>query len=110
MVLFIIIFAFSFNQYALPAFLGWLISFVNTLTGSAILYRAFKKGGKGFFNTVLLSLVVRMFAMCGIIFVLIYFFKIEKFSLAISMFFFYFLFLILEINFLNRNKELKHAG
>jgi len=83
---------------------GWVISFVNVLIGSVIIFRAFQTGGKGFFNTVLLSMVVRMFAIAGFVFVLVYFFKIEKFSLAIIMFFFYFLFLIFEINFLNRNK------
>lgn len=107
---FILIYALSLTQYAVPALLGWLISFANALAGSIVLFRAFRKGGKGFFNTVLLSLVVRMFAMCGFIFILIYFFKIEKFSLAVSMFFFYFLFLILEINFLNKNREIKQAG
>lgn len=87
-----------------------MISFINAIAGSIVLYKAFKKGGKGFFNTVLLSLVVRMFSMCGAIFVLIYFFKVEKISMAISMFIFYFLFLIMEISFLNRNRDLKQTG
>lgn len=88
-------------------FLGWLISFLNVIVGSIIIFRAFRRGGKGFFNTVLLSMVVRMFAIAAVVFVMVYFFKVEKFSFAIIMFFFYFLFMILEINLLNRNRELK---
>lgn len=93
----------------MPVFLGWLISFLNTVTGSYIIYRAFRTAGKGFFNTVLLSMVVRMFVISGIVFILVFFFRVEKFSLAISMFLFYFLFLIMEINLLNKNRQTEKA-
>lgn len=87
--------------------LGWLISFFNVIAGSIIIYKAFQNPGRGFFNTVLLSMVVRMFAIAGLVFILAYFFKIDKVSFAGILFFFYFLFLILEINFLSSNSNKK---
>lgn len=79
---------------------------MNLIIGSFVIYRAFKISGKGFFNIVLLSMVVRLFIVSGIVFVFIYFFRLEKFSLVSSMFFFYFLFLIFEISFLSRIQKL----
>lgn len=81
--------------------IGWLISFLSVMIGSYVIARAFKSKGKGFINVVLMSMVVRMIAVVALIFIVIYFFKIEKFSLAVTFFFFYLLFLILEINFLS---------
>ncbi|MBK8553571.1 MAG: hypothetical protein IPL53_21930 [Ignavibacteria bacterium] len=77
------------------------MSFASVIIGSFIITKAFATSGKGFINTVLLSMVVRMMVTVALIFVLIYFFKVEKISLAVSFFFFYILFLILEINFLS---------
>ncbi len=74
---------------------------MSVVIGSLVITKAFKSEGRGFFNVVLLSMVTRMIAMVIIIFVLIYFLKIEKIPLAVSFFFFYFLFLIFEINFLS---------
>lgn len=91
----------NLNLYIVPLILGWTISFFSVITGSYITSRAFTVPGKSFFNKVLLSMVVRMFVVLIIVFALIYFFRIDKISLAISFFFFYFLFLILEINFLS---------
>lgn len=54
-------------------------------------------------------MVVRMFVISGIVFILVFFFRVEKFSLAISMFLFYFLFLIMEINLLNKNRQTEKA-
>ena len=89
------------NRHLLiPFLLGWLISFINTVIGITVITRAFESAGKGFFNTILLSMVVRMFAIVGIVALLIIFVKIEKVNLAVSLFLFYFLFLILEINYL----------
>ncbi|MEO6696208.1 MAG: hypothetical protein ABIY50_00390 [Ignavibacteria bacterium] len=96
------------NQiYIVPLILGWLISFLNVIAGSIIIYKAFQTPGRGFFNTVLLSMVVRMFTIAGLVFILSYFLKIDKISFAVILFFFYFLFLILEINFLSSNSNRK---
>ncbi len=81
--------------------LGWAISFISIITGSYVITKAFASPGKGFINTVLLSMVVRMILTVSLIFVLIYYFKIDKISLAIIFFSFYFLFSILEINYLS---------
>ncbi|HMS66294.1 MAG TPA: hypothetical protein PKD83_13710 [Ignavibacteria bacterium] len=94
------------KQYTVSIISGWVISFLNVLAGSIVIYRAFQSAGKGFFNIVLLSMIVRMFSIAVLLFVLIYFFKMEKLSLAISLFFFYFLFMIFEISFLNKNRDL----
>ena len=96
------------NQiYIFPLLLGWLISFLNVIAGSVINFKALQKPGRGFFNTVLLSMVVRMFMIGGIVFIVAYFFEIDKISFAAILFFFYFLFLILEINFLSKNSRKK---
>jgi len=52
-------------------------------------------------------MVVRMFATVTILFILIYFLKIDKIALAVVFFFFYFLFLIFEINFLSDKSNKK---
>lgn len=92
---------------SVPFFTGWLISFANSIIGYRIIRKAFDESGKGFFNTILLSMVLRMFAMLGIFAVLILLAKLDRINLAVSLFLFYFLFLILEINYLqNRQKEL----
>lgn|GEM_PF-1923156 len=95
----------NLDNYLLPLFLGWLISFVNVMTGSFIITKAFKDKGKGFFNTVLLSMVVRMFAVAALVFILIYFLKIDKIGFSIVLFFFYFLFMILEINYMSSGRK-----
>ena len=87
-------------QMVIPFLIGWAVSFANSVIGIIVITRAFKNSGKGFFNTILLSMVVRMFSIVAIIAVLIILLKIDKINLAVSLFLFYFLFLILEINFL----------
>ncbi|MEP7145574.1 MAG: hypothetical protein ABI792_01055 [bacterium] len=98
---FVIIFIFDLRIYIKPLILGWLISFLNVLAGSYVINMSYKEKGKGFINQVLLSLVVRLFTVVGLVFILIYFFRIDKISLAFIMFIFYSIFLILEINFLS---------
>lgn len=93
--------------YTAPVIFGWGISFASVLIGSYIIAKALKTEGKGFINTVLLSMVVRMFVTVTIIFILIYFLKIDKIGLAVIFFFFYFLFLIFEINFLSEKSNKK---
>jgi len=97
---FVIIYAFDLEVYITPVLLGWLISFLNVLAGSLVINRSFKEEGTGFINKILLSLVVRLFTVVGLLFILIYFFRLDKLSLAVVFFFFYTIFLILEINFL----------
>ncbi len=80
------------NLYYFLLILGWVVSFLNVMIGSLIITRAFRDPGKGFINKVLLSMVVRMFASCAIVFVLIYYFKIDKISLAVYFFSFTFYF------------------
>lgn len=87
-------------QMVIPFIIGWAVSFANSIVGIMVITRAFKTSGKGFFNTILLSMVVRMFSIVAIVAVLIILLKIDKINLAVSLFLFYFLFLILEINFL----------
>ncbi len=102
-------FATGSKHLLIPFLLGWLISFINTVIGITVITRAFKTAGKGFFNTILLSMVVRMFAIVGVVALLIIFVKIDKINLAVSLFLFYFLFLILEINYLQsgtKNNEI----
>ncbi len=102
-------FATGSKHLLIPFLIGWLISFINTVIGVTVITRAFKTAGKGFFNTILLSMVVRMFAIVGIVALLIIFVKIDKVNLAVSLFLFYFLFLILEINYLQsgtKNNEI----
>lgn len=103
----ILIFVLDLKMYFVPLFLGWIISFVNVIVGGLVIARAFKHEGTGFINKVLSSLVLRIFAVIGILFVLIYFFKVEKYSLAIIMFFFYIVFLIVEINFISESSVKK---
>jgi hypothetical protein len=88
-----------------PFLVGWAISFANSVIGIIVITRAYKTEGKGFFNTILLSMVVRMFAVVGIVAILIILFKIDKINLAVSLFLFYFLFLILEINYLQSKQK-----
>lgn len=93
----------------MPVLTGWLLSFLSVAIGSYVIAKAFRSEGKGFFNVVLLSMVVRMIAVVVLLFALIYFLKIEKIPMAVSLFFFYFLFLIFEINFLsgaNKNNNI----
>lgn len=102
-------FAIGSKHLLIPFLIGWLISFINTVIGITVITRAFKTAGKGFFNTILLSMVVRMFAIVGVVALLIIFVKIDKVNLAVSLFLFYFLFLILEINYLQsgtKNNEI----
>ena len=102
-------FATGSKHLLIPFLIGWLISFINTVIGVTVITRAFKTAGKGFFNTILLSMVVRMFAIVGVVALLIIFVKIDKVNLAVSLFLFYFLFLILEINYLQsgtKNNEI----
>ncbi|MBK6505292.1 MAG: hypothetical protein IPG02_06385 [Ignavibacteria bacterium] len=87
-------------QMIIPFLVGWAVSFANSVIGIIVITRAFKTSGKGFFNTILLSMVVRMFSIVAIVALLIILLKIDKINLAVSLFLFYFLFLILEINFL----------
>lgn len=87
--------------YTIPLFLGWFISFVNVFIGSYVITKAFREQGKGFFNTVLLSMVVRMFSIAALVFILIYFLKLDKIGFTVILFFFYFLFMILEINYMS---------
>lgn len=87
---------------------GWLICFINVIIGSLIITKAFETQGKGFFNTVLLSMVVRMFTIAGLVFILVYFFKFDRIGFPVILFFFYFLFLVLEINYLSGNTYIKH--
>ena len=87
-------------QMIIPYLVGWAVSFANSVIGIIVITRAFKTSGKGFFNTILLSMVVRMFSIVAIVALLIILLKIDKINLAVSLFLFYFLFLILEINFL----------
>ncbi len=79
------------------------MSFINVIAGGWVVTRAFEQKGTGFINKVLLSLVIRIFVMIGLLFTLIYFFKVDKISLAVILFFFYIIFLILEINYLSGN-------
>lgn len=94
---------FNLREFASSLILGWSISFLNMIAGSLTIKYAFKNPGKGFINIVLLSMSVRMFIIAAFVFAIIYFFKVDKISLAGILFFFYFLFLILEINFLSKN-------
>lgn len=93
-----------------PFVTGWLISFINAVAGMIVITRAFETEGKGFFNKILLSMVVRMFAIVIVVALLIIMFKIDKINLAVSLFLFYFLFLVMEIRFLqNRQENLKNV-
>lgn len=93
-------------KVAVPFLVGWLISFANSIVGIIVIERAFQTAGKGFINTILLSMVVRMFAIVGIVAVLIIALGIDKINLAVSLFLFYFLFLVIEIRYLqDRQKE-----
>lgn len=98
---FTLIFLKDLQIYIGPLIFGWGISFSSVIIGGYIVTNALKGSSTGFINTVLLSMVVRMLITVSLIFVLIYFLKIDKISLAVIFFFFYFLFLILEINYLS---------
>jgi hypothetical protein len=100
---FTLIFTLDLKSYIVPLMLGWTISFWNVIIGGWIITKEFKKQGTGFINKVLLSLVVRVFVIVATLFTLIYFFKVEKISLAVILFFFYIIFLIVEINYLSEN-------
>lgn len=96
-----VIFITGNHEYILPLIFGWGLSFSSVIAGSFIITKAMNTEGTGFINTVLLSMVVRMFITLALLFVLIYFFKIDKIGLAVVFFFYYLLFLIFEINFLS---------
>ena len=98
---FALIFILDLKRYITPLTLGWLISFLNVLAGSIVINRSFREQGKGFINQILLSMVVRLFTVVGLVFILIFFFRVDKISLAVVLFFFYAIFLVLEINFLS---------
>ena len=87
--------------YIQPLFFGWGLSFASVMIGGYVITKALRNEGKGFINTVLFSMVVRMFVTVTFFFILIYFLKIDKISLAVIFFFYYILFLIFEINFLS---------
>ena len=88
-----------------PFLIGWILCFTNSVAGIIVIEKAFKDSGKGFFNTVLLSMVVRMFLMVGAVAILIMLLKVDKINLAVSLFLFYFLFLVLEINYLQSRQK-----
>lgn len=90
-------------QYFQPLIFGWGLSFFSVIIGGFVVSKALRKEGTGFINTVLLSMVVRMFVTVALIFILIYFLKIDKIGLAVIFFFYYILFLIFEVNFLSDN-------
>ncbi|MBP9192397.1 MAG: hypothetical protein KBF96_07590 [Ignavibacteria bacterium] len=104
---FILISNLDLDYLAIPLITGWFVCFINVLIGSLIITKAFKSQGKGFFNTVLLSMVVRMFAIAGLVFILVYFLKFDRIGFPVILFIFYFLFLILEINYLSGNTYIK---
>ncbi|MBS1518781.1 MAG: hypothetical protein JSS91_11895 [Bacteroidetes bacterium] len=99
------IFILDLRIYITPLILGWTISFINVTAGSYIITRAFRDQGRGFFNKVLLSMVVRMFAVAALVFLLVYFLKIDKIGFSVALFFFYFLFMILEINYMSAGRK-----
>jgi hypothetical protein len=91
------------DSYIVPLILGWAMSFLNVIIGGWIITKEFKKQGTGFINKVLLSLVARVFVIVGTLFIFIYYFKVEKISLAVVLFFFYIIFLVAEISYLSGN-------
>ncbi|MDQ3022216.1 MAG: hypothetical protein M3R36_16835 [Bacteroidota bacterium] len=104
---FSLIFIFDLKIYIAPLIFGWLLSFLNVMAGGLVVTRSVRQKGTGFINKVLLSLVVRVFAITLLLLFLIYVLKIEKISLAISFFFFYIIFLILEINYISGSTDKK---
>ncbi len=88
-----------------PFLVGWGLSLANSVAGVIVIERAFSNSGKGFFNTVLLSMVVRMFIILGAFAALIMLLKVDKINLAVSLFLFYFLFLLLEVNYLQARQK-----
>ncbi|MEO8209572.1 MAG: hypothetical protein ABI840_03340 [bacterium] len=104
---FAVIILFDLKIYIAPLLFGWMLSFLNVIAGGLVVTGSVKQKGTGFINKVLLSLVVRVFAITLLLLFLIYVLKIEKISLAISFFFFYIIFLILEISYLSGNSNKK---
>ncbi len=93
--------------YIQPLFFGWGLSFASVIIGGFVVTKALRNEGNGFINTVLLSMVVRMFVTVILIFILIYFLKIDKIGLAVIFFFYFILFLIFEVNFLSDKSKKK---
>ena len=104
---FILINYLGLENLTIPLITGWLVCFINVVIGSLIVTRAFKTQGKGFFNIVLMSMVVRMFAIAGLVFILVYFLKFDRIGFPVILFIFYFLFLVMEINYLSGNTYIK---
>ncbi len=76
---------------------GFLISFVNSVVGFLIIKHAMLKSDKEFLKLTLGSMSIRLFAIAGVVIVLLKFLNFEIYGLMLSLLLFYFIFLSVEI-------------
>ncbi len=90
------------------AIAGAVLAIVNVLAGYAAIEYAFGKSTTTFFKVVLGGMGVRIFALAGILVLLIKMFGFDPAALVISMGIFYMVFLALEILFIQKKVSIKH--
>jgi hypothetical protein len=81
---------------------GYLISLLNVIIGYTLISKGFDKKFKSFMVIVFGGMLVRMVFVAILLFILLYFAKLEPVSLVASVFFFYFLFISIEIIFIHK--------
>jgi len=87
------------NDYRGAIFTSFAINFLNVWGGAVYLVKNSALEPKKFVNKVLISMVVRLFANLGLIFLCLQFLKFDRLVFVFAFFTFYILFLILELNF-----------
>jgi len=84
--------------------IGSLISLANSIVGFLVIKHGMTKSNREFFKLTMGSIGLRLFAIAGLILVLLKFLNFEIYGLVISLLLFYFLFLAVEIAFFAKLK------
>ena len=87
---------------------GSIVSVVNFLLGFLAIEFAFEKSHTTFLKVILGGMVIRLFAMTGVVLVLIKVYHYDSLSLMLSLLGYYALNLALEIAFLQKKVSLKN--
>lgn len=99
----VLVYAASKQVYSIIG--GYLIGLVNALIGYKMNEAAFNKPVKVFMALVFGGMGIRIMIIGFSIFMLLYFAKLDEYSLIGSVFVFYVVFLILEITYLHKKQQ-----
>lgn len=93
---------FASGEFIKSFIVGSLISVVNSIVGIYILKRGITKPDKEFLKLTFGSMGVRLFAIAGLILIMLEVLNFEIYGLVISLLLFYFVFLGVEVFFLSK--------